>query len=102
MPHYENAQIGLVFDLPDEPTVSQIVGYDSRRFQLDELPGFLILWECVKPLIKDWQFEPMPDPMIALDKITGKAAVKAAQAVEFAAFRGVDWRTGLDDVPKNS
>ena len=98
MAHYQSDDFGLSFDLPDDPSVMEIVRYDSTRIERQGDPAILILWECVKPLISNWSCEALPDYKTPLDKVK---SLRAAQAVEFAAFRGSEWRLSLDTVPKN-
>ena len=99
MAHFEHPEVGVSFDLPDDPSVFEIIRYDSTRLEHGDEPAIIVLWECVKPLIQGWQCEAMPNHLTPLDKVK---SVKAAQAVEFAAFRGSEWRVGLDTIPKNS
>ena len=99
MAHFDNEALGLSFDLPDEPNALEIIKYDSKRLEMYGEPALVILWECIKPLILNWDCEHLPDYKVNLEKVK---SLKAAQAVEFAAMRGVDWRASLDEVPKNS
>lgn len=96
---YSDEGIGVSFELPDKPSALDILRYDSRRIEHQGEDALIILWECVKPLVKSWECEALPDPNMPLDQAEGLAA---AQAVEFAAFRGLEWRTALDNVSKNS
>ena len=61
MAHYQSDDFGLSFDLPDDPSVMEIVRYDSTRIERQGDPAILILWECVKPLITNWICEALPD-----------------------------------------
>src|SRR5512139_4107608 len=99
MAHYENQEIGVSFDLPDDPSALQIIRYDSERIERSGEPAILILWECVKPLITNWACDALPNLTTPLDNVK---SLQAAQAVEWSAFRGVEWRNGLDTVSKNS
>ena len=99
MAHYEQPELGVSFDLPDEPSVFEIIRYDSTRLERSDEPAILILWECIKPLVTNWTCEDMPDVTVSLTKVK---SLKAAQSVEWAAFRGSEWRLGLDNIPKNS
>ena len=98
MAHYANTDLGVSFDLPDDPTVADILRYDSTRIEQGDGPAILVLWECVKPVIVNWECEALTDYHLPLDKVK---SYKAAQAVEWAAFRGSEWRIGLDAVSKN-
>lgn len=99
MAHYENQELGVSFDLPDDPSAMQIIRYDSERIERTGEPVLLILWGCVKPLITNWACDVLPDLNTPLDKVK---SLQAAQAVEWSAFRGFEWRTELDTVSKNS
>jgi hypothetical protein len=98
MTHYQNAEIGVSFDLPDDPTTLQIITYDSTRLERQGEPAIIILWECVKPLISGWEC----DHLALADDLGKLRSRKAAQAAEYAAFRGSEWRVGLEEVSKNS
>lgn len=101
MAHFESDEIGVSFDLPDEPTVFEVIQYDSTYLERQGDPAIVILWECIKPLLRGWECAALQDYNKPLNTITGADAMKAASAVEFAAFRGRAWRTGLDTVSKN-
>ena len=99
MPKFESIDLSVKFELPDEPNALEIIAYDSRRMEFYDQPAIVILWECVKPLIRNWECEALPDCLVDLRTVT---SYQAAQAVEYAAFRGSEWRISLDSVPKNS
>ena len=101
MAHYENAELGLSFDLPDNPTALTVLTYDSKRIETNG-PAIIVLWECVLPLLDNWQCEIFPNPRTPLDQLSGENAVKAASIVKFAAFTGSSWRLNLEAVSKNS
>lgn len=98
MAHFENAELKVSFDLPDKPNVLDILTYDSTRMEHYGEKAILILWESIKPLISNWTCEAMPDKDSDLSKVEGLAA---AQVVEWSAFRGSEWRSSLDNIPKN-
>lgn len=98
MAHFESEELKVSFDLPDKPSALDIMTYDSLRLENHGERAILILWECIKPLISNWTCEAMPDKDADLSKIEGLAA---AQAVEWSAFRGSEWRNSLDNIPKN-
>jgi len=98
MAHFENTELKVSFDLPDNPNVLDILTYDSKRWENYGDRAIVILWECIKPLISDWNCEVLPDKDANLSKVKSLAA---ALAVEWSAFRGSEWRTSLDNVPKN-
>ena len=101
MAHYENAELGLSFDLPDNPTALTVLTYDSKRIETNG-PAIIVLWECILPVLENWQCDALPDPRTPLDRINGKSAVKASQVVKFVAFTGSAWRLNLEAVSKNS
>lgn len=98
MAHFEHAEFGASFDLPDDPTVKEVLAYDSKRLELSNEPPLVVLWECIRPVIQNWQCESLPDYQKSLDEIHGR---KAAAIIEWAAFRGSEWRLMLDETPKN-
>lgn len=99
MAHFEQAEIGVSFDLPDDPSALDVLRYDSTRLEMIGEPALIILWEAIKPLISEWSCEALPSVYDDLSKVK---SLKAAQAVEYTAIRGSEWRIGLDAVPKNS
>lgn len=99
MAKFESADLGVSFDLPDEPNALEIITYDSKRMEHYQEPALIVLWESIKPLIKNWECEHLPNHLTDLEKIT---SYQAAQAIEFAAMRGSEWRLSLDRIPKNS
>lgn len=101
MAHYEDADLGVSFDLPDSPNALTVLTYDSRRIESND-PAIIVLWECVKPILENWQCEILPDPRTPLDRVNGTTALRASQVVKFTAFSGAAWRMGLEAVSKNS
>lgn len=101
MAHFENEELKVSFDLPDKPNVLDILTYDSTRMEHYGEKAILILWESIKPLIQNWTCEAMPDKDSDLSSVNSDKALDAAYAVEWSAFRGSDWRKGLDVIPKN-
>jgi len=98
MAHFENTELKVAFDLPDDPGALDILMYDSIRMEKRGDRAIIILWECIKPLILNWTCEALPDKDMDLAKVKSLAA---AYAVEWSAFRGSEWRQSLDNVPKN-
>lgn len=98
MAHFESTDLGVSFDLPDDPTALEILTYDSNRMEHYSEKAIVLLWECIKPLITNWACEALPDKTTNLATVK---SLKAAMCVEWAAFRGSEWRLSLDTVPKN-
>ena len=98
MAHFENLELKVSFDLPDKPDVITILTYDSVRMEHWGERAIIVLWECIKPIIENWECEHLPDRYIDLSTIN---SLDAALAVEWSAYRGSDWRRNLDNVPKN-
>ena len=84
--------------VPDEPSVLQIVNYDSKRYDSDS-GALLKLWEMAKVLIDEWESEALPDMNADLNEITDS---RAAQIIEWASLIVSGYRRNLDAVPKNS
>ena len=93
-----NDAFKVAFDLPDVPTVSQIMRYDSAKIMADGAPILITLWECARTVMEGWECEHVPSPDIPLDTLTG---IEAAQAVEWAGVQVSLWRSGMNEIPKN-
>ena len=89
---------GASFSLPDQPSVFQIVAYDSARFSVNGLPPILVLWEMAKTIIEDWECAALPDPQADLKTVTD---ARAARVIEWAGVKVSNWRRALDEIPKN-
>lgn len=89
---------GASFSVPDQPSVFEIVEYDSARFGVGELPSMLVLWNMAKTILTDWQSEALPDPRADLKEVTD---ARAARVIEWAGVQVSTWRRGLDELPKN-
>jgi hypothetical protein len=87
--------------VPDEPTVFQLVSYDSKRYERNGLPQLLLLWEMAKILIIEWECEALPDKDTSLLEITENAD-NVASVIEWASLIVSAWRRSLDNIPKNS
>ncbi len=84
--------------VPDNPTVLQIVTYDSKRYELSELPALVLLWEMAKTLITEWESEAMPDINADLGKLDDP---KIARVIQWASSLAANHRRSLDNIPKN-
>ena len=98
---YRHPELDASFTLPDRPTVIQVLTYDSRRVEMDGKPGFIILWECAKTVITDWQAAALPDMRASLDTVAEADAPAVARIVEWAGIIVSTWRRALDATPKN-
>lgn len=103
MAEISNDELGVKFSVPDNPTVFQILVFDSKLQESIRQPTFLKLWETAKTVISDWDCEIFPDYKIPLDQIDGeeKDMNKIARIVEFVGGHTIAWRNGLDLVSKN-
>ena len=71
MKEFENkfdGQAYVKFSIPDDPSMDMIrglLGYDSKRIQLEtdprDLPQLAVMWEAAKVLIQDWECDLIPD-----------------------------------------
>lgn len=86
------------FELPDRPSVFQVVAYDSAKIEHDGQPLFIILWECARTVVTEWECESIPALDTPLDTLTG---MEAAQVVEWVGTQAVLWRNALNEVSKN-
>jgi len=84
--------------VPENPTVLQIVTYDSKQYELKELPALVLLWEMAKTLIEEWESEAMPDLDANLEELTDP---RAARVIEWANNLTANHRRSLDNIPKN-
>ena len=98
MAHYESEDFQVSFDLPDNPTVRQVLAYDSAVIEYRDQPALVSLWECARTIISNWKCQYVEKIDTPLDKLTGLAA---AQAIEWAGAQVSYWRVALNDVPKN-
>jgi len=96
--HFDNAELGIAFDLPENPTVLQVLTADSAMIEYRELPTLVGLWECAKPLISNWTCETLPDITVPLTEMTG---ILSARIVTFTANCYAIWRSELNEVSKN-
>ena len=99
MAHIESEAFKVSFDLPERPTARQVLAYDSALMMHRDEPALVKLWECARTVIGNWSCEFVPSIDIPLEDLEG---VQAAQAIEWATMQVVDWRTELNNVPKNS
>ena len=89
---------GARFEVPDNPTVFQIVKFDSKRYELSDLPALILLWEMAKTLITEWESEALPEMDTDLGEVTDP---RAARVIEWAANLVANHRSSLDLIPKN-
>ena len=89
--------------VPDEPTLFQVLDFDSKRYGAEGLPTILILWEMAKTLITEWECEVLPDKDISLVdmKAMTDRAHDAGKIIEWAGTIVSAYRRGLENVPKN-
>lgn len=94
---------GARFTVPDDPTVYQLIEFDSVRYKADGLPSILILWEMAKTLIDEWECEILPDISISLLDMQGMSenAHNASKIIEWAGVIVSAYRRGLENIPKN-
>ena len=86
------------FEVPDNPTVFQILEFDSKQYELEHLPALVRLWEMSKTLITEWECEALPE----LDADLGEETdPRAARVIEWASNLVANHRRSLDLVPKN-
>lgn len=89
--------------VPDDPTIYQLIDFDSQRFNANGLPPLLILWEMAKTLITEWECEVLPDKDISLVEMQQMTenAHDAVKIMEWAGTIVSAYRRGLENVPKN-
>ncbi len=84
--------------IPDNPTVLQIVTYDSKQYELSGEPALLMLWEMAKTLITEWESEVMPDINADLGELEDP---RIARVIQWASNLVANHRRSLDNIPKN-
>ena len=84
--------------VPDNPTVLQIVTFDSKRYELSELPALVLLWEMAKTMIGEWESEAMPDINADLGELEDP---RIAMLIQWASNLVANHRRSLDNIPKN-
>ena len=89
---------GASFEVPESPTVYQIVKFDSKRYEKSDLPTLLLLWEMAKTLITEWESEALPEMDADLGEVTDP---RAARVIEWASNLVANHRASLDLIPKN-
>lgn len=62
MAHYENADLGVAFDVPDRITVRQQVAFRSRLAAPDDGGIYGRYWNAAPLLLTNWQSAVIPDP----------------------------------------
>lgn len=88
--------------VPDDPTIYQLLEFDSKRYTTEDLPTILILWEMSKTLIVEWECEALPDKDISfadMRKITENAH-EVSKIIEWASTVVSAYRRSLENVPK--
>ena len=103
--------VEIKFSLPEDPTALQLLTYDSLMFQKsDDIPAFVLLWECARPLIQNWECKIIPDlgeDFLGLVKLPKKPKADLSnpttisRIVEYVGSAVSAWRRELDTVSKN-
>ena len=94
---------GARFVVPDDPTIYQLLDYDSQRYNANGLPDIWLLWEMAKTLITEWESAALPDKDISLadTQKVPENANKAVGVIKWAGLLVSAYRRGLENVPKN-
>ena len=85
--------------VPDEPSVLQIINFDSIRYDSNDSGAILVLWEMAKRFIEEWESESLPDINADLSEIKDP---RAARVIEWAGVTVSAYRRSLDAISKNS
>lgn len=98
----QNEELGFSFKLPEAATVLQILRYDSRRLEAGDAPAFIVLWECAKTVMSDWQCARLPNMNVNLETLDNAPdAALQVRIIEAVGITVSAWRRGLDTVSKN-
>ncbi len=98
MPEFKITEYGLTFEVPDEPSVMDLLRFDSARVDAMGGQAYLSLWEMAKTVITKWECEIFPDHRADLNKINDP---RVARMIEAAGVQVSRWRRMLDETPKN-
>src|SRR3990172_5687421 len=60
MKTFENTELGVKFDLPEDITLRQELNYFSTVDP--SVPWMLAAWQAAMTLVKNWEGETIPDP----------------------------------------
>lgn len=98
MPKYENSDLGVSFEVPDDPTILQLMNYDEFEVK----PGqtmYVRLWNAAKHVIEKWECDEIP---LNVD-LSEVGSNKAIEIIKWASRGVMDWRFRLkaDESEKN-
>lgn len=125
--HFDH--LGVSYHLPDEPTVLEVLAYDSKHMELQAAgqPALVALWDAAKTVITGWQCDTAPwigasfadlglteaevkiaprSPEEAAEREAARARARAnapriARIIELVGLHVSGWRRALEEVPKN-
>lgn len=93
----EHPEYKTTFELPDKPTVRQILEYEEAI----ERPGVAMyerLWPGAKKLIQNWKSE-----TVQLDvDLEGDYTPEITAVIKWASLAVFSWHLELKEVPKNA
>jgi hypothetical protein len=94
---FEHPEYKTTFELPDKPTVRQMLEYEAEI----ERPGVAMyerLWPAAKKLIQNWKSEAT---QLDVD-IDGEYTPEAVAVIKWASLAVFSWNLQLKEVPKNA
>lgn len=93
----QNEALGVAFELPDDPTFTEVLAYDEQAELNRDLPLYSRLWLAARVVIHDWACDVIP----LSDDLGGKANRKGIEVVKWVGVVVWNWRQELEDIPKN-
>jgi hypothetical protein len=99
MPKFSEPSLELEFDLPEKPTVRQMLAYDSAVFVDHMGDATLIrLWHGAVEVVQNWKCP------ISIDvNLDGEIDPKTLEMVKYVGLMAFSWAQGIKEavVPKN-
>ena len=99
MAHFEDAELGVSFDIPDRFTVREQLAFRGRMSELVGESGFVRYWHAAQGVIQNWQSADVPD-MAGLD-LDAIDSSRIADVVAWTANTVAGHMNSLEAAPKN-
>ena len=98
MPEFKNAKLGILFRVPDRPTIRQQLAYFSEAGMAAGRKMFERLWLGALTMIEGWECEFFKEPAAAnLDELDDS---RITEAILWASARVQAHMNALDNIPK--
>lgn len=100
MAHYDNAELGVSFDVADRFTVREQLAYRSRLAEGAGQPGYVRHWLAAPSVVTGWQCDLIPD-MAAFD-LDAATDARAVDIIQWTANTVAAHMFGLETPGPNS